>query len=188
MSWFVEPHIIIAKLLTIMMPEYDDTRIKPLCIFFHKSFVSHKQRKQYVRLLIKFYYTAYALEFTVHGKGNDMAGYRCQCWAKSLPYTNPMSLQWQLEIKANLGMSLRTSCLHMVVCAKKNGTPKTPRTWTPMPWKYETHHTHSPFCQVSSIPSGKKKTGLLGQISEHSLTWRRLPSHYLSGLDIRTFF
>ena len=85
----------------------------------------------------------------------------------------PVPLHWQSEIKAGLDRDVRlgvleqvpvgepvTWCHRMVVCAKKDGTPR--RTVDMQPLNLhatrETHHTQSPFHQARSIPNNKKKT------------------------------
>ena len=84
----------------------------------------------------------------------------------------PVPLHWQSEIKAGLDRDVRlgvleqvplgepvTWCHRMVVCAKKDGTPR--RTVDMQPLNLhatrETHHTQSPFHQARSIPNNKKK-------------------------------
>ena len=84
----------------------------------------------------------------------------------------PVPLHWQSEVKAGLDQDVAlgvlepvpvgepvTWCHRMVVCAKKNGKPRRTVDFQALNLHAtrETHHTQSPFHQVRSIPSGKKK-------------------------------
>ncbi|CAB3996762.1 Hypothetical predicted protein [Paramuricea clavata] len=84
----------------------------------------------------------------------------------------PVPLHWQSEVKAGLDQDVAlgvlepvpvgepvTWCHRMVVCAKKNGKPRRTVDFQALNLHAtrETHHTQSPFHQVHSIPSGKKK-------------------------------
>ena len=84
----------------------------------------------------------------------------------------PIPLHWQAEVKAGLDQDVAlgviepvpigepvTWCHRMVVCAKKNGKPRRTVDFQALNLHAtrETHHTQSPFHQVRSIPSGKKK-------------------------------
>ena len=81
-------------------------------------------------------------------------------------------LHWQAEVKAGLDQDVAlgviepvpigepvTWCHRMVVCAKKNGKPRRTVDFQALNLHAtrETHHTQSPFHQIRSIPSGKKK-------------------------------
>jgi len=85
----------------------------------------------------------------------------------------PVPIYWQKQVKAGLDRDVRlgviepvpigesvTWCHRMVVCAKKDGSPR--RTVDLQPLNAhalcETHHTQSPFHQARSAPKGKKKT------------------------------
>ena len=85
----------------------------------------------------------------------------------------PVPLHWQDEVKAGLDRDVRlgviepvpigepvTWCHRMVICAKKNGTPRRTIDFQPLNTHAtrETHHTQSPFHQARSVPQGKKKT------------------------------
>ena len=85
----------------------------------------------------------------------------------------PVPVHWQKAVKAGLDRDVKlgviepvpwgtptTWCSRMVVVAKKDGTPR--RTVNLQPLNAvsarQTHHTPSPFNQVSSIPHNMKKT------------------------------
>ncbi|XP_021365018.1 uncharacterized protein LOC110457888 [Mizuhopecten yessoensis] len=85
----------------------------------------------------------------------------------------PVPIHWQGAVKAGLDQDVRlgviepvpvgepvTWCHRMVICAKKNGTPRRTVDFQPLNAHAtrETHHTPSPFHQARSIPHGKKKT------------------------------
>lgn len=85
----------------------------------------------------------------------------------------PVPLHWQDAVKAGLDQDVRlgviepvpvgepvTWCHRMVICAKKNGTPRRTVDFQPLNVHAtrETHHTPSPFHQARSVPHGKKKT------------------------------
>ena len=85
----------------------------------------------------------------------------------------PVPLHWQSDVQTGLdhGVSLGvlepvpvgepvTWCHRMVICAKKNGKPRQTVDFQALNLhaKRETHHTHSPFHQASSIPGGTKTT------------------------------
>ncbi|CAB4013560.1 Hypothetical predicted protein [Paramuricea clavata] len=84
----------------------------------------------------------------------------------------PVPLHWQSEVKAGLDQDVAlgvlepvpvgepvTWCHRMVVCVKKNGKPRRTVDFQALNLHAtrETHHTQSPFHQVRSTPSGKKK-------------------------------
>ena len=85
----------------------------------------------------------------------------------------PVPLHWQDDVKAGLDRDVRlgvlepvpieepvTWCHRMVICAKKNDTPRRTIDFQPLNIHAtrETHHTQSPFHQARSVPQGKKKT------------------------------
>ena len=85
----------------------------------------------------------------------------------------PVPLHWQEDVKAGLDQDTRlgviepvpvgepvTWCHRMVVCAKKDGTPRRTVDFQALNANAtrETHHTMSPFHQACLVPSGKKKT------------------------------
>ena len=85
----------------------------------------------------------------------------------------PVPLHWQEEVKAGLDRDVKlgvlepvpigepvTWCHRMVICAKKNGTPRRTIDFQPLNTHAtrETHHTQSPFHQAQSVPHNKKKT------------------------------
>ena len=85
----------------------------------------------------------------------------------------PVPLHWQDEVKSGLDQDVRlgviepvpigepvTWCHCMVVCAKKNGTPRLTVDFQALNTHAvgETHHTQSPFHQARSVPHGMKKT------------------------------
>ena len=85
----------------------------------------------------------------------------------------PVPLHWQDEVKSGLDQDVClgviepvpigepvTWCHRMVVCAKKNGTPRRTVDFQALNTHAvrETHHTQSPFHQARSVPHGMKKT------------------------------
>jgi len=95
--------------------------------------------------------------------------------AKPVAYHKPIPvpLHWQDQIKDGIDQDVAlgvlepvpigepvTWCHRMVICAKKDGTPR--RTVDMQPLNLhatrETHHTQSPFHQARSVPHNKKKT------------------------------
>ena len=85
----------------------------------------------------------------------------------------PVPLHWQDAVKTGLDRDVRLGVLepvpigqpvtwlhHMVICAKKDGTPRRTIDFQPLNFHAtrETHHTQHPFHQARSIPNGKKKT------------------------------
>ena len=85
----------------------------------------------------------------------------------------PVPLHWRDAVKEGLDRDVRlgviekvpvgdpvTWCHRMVVCAKKNGTPRHTVDFQALNVHAtrETHHTPSPFLQARSVPAGKKKT------------------------------
>ena len=84
----------------------------------------------------------------------------------------PVPLHWQDEVKSGLDQDVRlgviepvpigepvTWCHRMVVCARKNGTPRRTVDFQALNTHAvrETHHTQSPFHQARSVPHGMKK-------------------------------
>ena len=65
----------------------------------------------------------------------------------------------------------------MVICAKKNGTPRRTIDFQPHATR-ETHHTQSPFHQARSIPQGKKKTVFDAWNGYHSVPLHPEDQHY----------
>jgi hypothetical protein len=85
----------------------------------------------------------------------------------------PVPIHWRESIKDGLDRDVRlgviepvpigepvTWCHRMVVCAKKDGSPRRTVDFSPMNnhATRETHHTQSPFQQARSVPHNKKKT------------------------------
>lgn len=85
----------------------------------------------------------------------------------------PVPLHWQDEVKKGLDQDVQlgviepvpvgepvTWCHRMVVCAKKNGTPRRTVDFQALNAHAvrETHHTQSPFHQARSIPHHTKKS------------------------------
>jgi len=79
----------------------------------------------------------------------------------------PVPIHWQEEVKSGLDRDVKlgvgepvTWCHRMVICAKKDGSPR--RTVDLQALNAyairETHHTQSPFHQARSVPANKKKT------------------------------
>ena len=89
----------------------------------------------------------------------------------------PVPIHWCDDVKAGLDKDVSlgvlepvpigepvTWCHRMVVCAKKDGTPRRTVDLQALN-KYgirETHHTQSPFHQARSVPHNKKKSSTLG--------------------------
>ena len=85
----------------------------------------------------------------------------------------PVPIHWQEEAKAGIDRDIRlgviepvpigepvTWCHRMVICAKKDGSPRRMVDFQALNANAsrETHHTTSPFHQARSVPSNKKKT------------------------------
>lgn len=85
----------------------------------------------------------------------------------------PVPAHWQDKVKAGLDQDVRlgvleevpigtpvTWCHRMVVCAKKNGTPRRTIDFQALNKHAfrETHHTESPFHQARRVPNGTYKT------------------------------
>ena len=85
----------------------------------------------------------------------------------------PVPLHWQADVKAGLDHDVSlgviepvpvgepvTWCHRMVICAKKNGTPRGTVDFQALNLHAtrETHHTQSPFHQARTVPNNKKKT------------------------------
>ena len=105
----------------------------------------------------------------------------------------PVPLHWQDDVKAGLDRDVRlgvlepvpigepvTWCHRMVICAKKNGTPRRTIDFQPLNIHAtrETHHTQSPFHQARSIPQGKKKTVFDAWNGYHSVPLHPEDRHY----------
>ena len=105
----------------------------------------------------------------------------------------PVPLHWQEEVKAGLDRDVRlgvlepvpvgepvTWCHRMVICRKKNS--KLRRTVDMQSLNAhstrETHHTLSPFHQVTLIPKGKKKSVFDAWNGYHSVPIRECDRHY----------
>ena len=104
----------------------------------------------------------------------------------------PVPLHWQEEVKAGLDQDVRlgvkepvpigepvTWCHRMVVCAKKNGTPRRTVDFQALNMHAvrETHHTQSPFHQARSVPQGTKKTVFDAWNGYHSVPIREQDRH-----------
>ena len=104
----------------------------------------------------------------------------------------PVPLHWLEEVKKGLDQDVClgviepvpvgepvTWCHRMVVCAKKNGSPR--RTVDLQGLNAhatrETHHTQSPFHQARAVPKGKKKTVLDAWNGYHSVPIREEDRH-----------
>ena len=104
----------------------------------------------------------------------------------------PVPVHWQDEVKNGLDRDVRLGviepvpvgepvkwCHRMVVCAKKNGTPR--RTVDLQALNAhatrETHHTQSPFHQARSVPHGKLKTVFDAWNGYHSVPLREEDKH-----------
>ena len=109
----------------------------------------------------------------------------------------PVPLHWQDAVKAGLDRDVRlgvlkpvpigepvTWCHHMVICAKKDGTPRRTIDFQPLNLHAtrETHHTQRPFHQARSIPSGKKKTIFDAWNEYHSVPLHPDDRHYTTFL------
>ena len=105
----------------------------------------------------------------------------------------PVPLHWQDEVKAGLDRDVKlgviepvpigepvTWCHRIVICAKKNGTPRRTIDFQPLNVHAtrETHHTQSPFHQARSIPHGKKKTVFDAWNGYHSVPLHPDDRHY----------
>ena len=105
----------------------------------------------------------------------------------------PVPLHWQDAVKADLDRDVRlgvlepvpigepvTWCHRMVICAKKNGTPRRTIDFQPLNHHAtrETHHTQSPFHQARSVPQGKKKTVFDAWNGYHSVPLHPDDRHY----------
>ena len=105
----------------------------------------------------------------------------------------PVPLHWQDAVKADLDRDVRlgvleqvpignpvTWCHQMVICAKKNGTPRRTIDFQPLNAQAtrETHHTQSPFHQARSVPPGKLKTVFDAWNGYHSVALRPDDRHY----------
>ena len=105
----------------------------------------------------------------------------------------PVPLHWQDAVKADLDRDVRlgvlepvpigepvTWCHRMVICAKKNGTPRRTIDFQPLNHHAtrETHHTQSPFHQARSVPQGKKKTVFDAWNGYHSVPLHPNDRHY----------
>ena len=105
----------------------------------------------------------------------------------------PVPLHWQDDVKAGLDRDVRlgvlepvpigepvTWCHRMVICAKKNGTPRRTIDFQPLNIHAtrETHHTQSPFHQARSVPQGKKKTVFDAWNGYHSVPLHPEDRHY----------
>jgi hypothetical protein len=104
----------------------------------------------------------------------------------------PVPIHWQEEVKAGLDRDVRlgvietvpvgdpvTWCHRMVVCRKKNGTPRRTVDLQALNshCSRETHHTQSPFHQARSVPSGKKKSVFDAWNGYHSVPIRECDRH-----------
>ena len=104
----------------------------------------------------------------------------------------PVPLHWQEEVKAGIDRDVAlgvlepvpvgepvTWCHRMVVCPKKDGTPR--RTVDLQALNRhatrETHHTQPPFHQARSVPHGTKKTVLDAWNGYHSVPIRPEDRH-----------
>lgn len=104
----------------------------------------------------------------------------------------PVPLHWQDEVKAGLDQDVQlgviepvpvgepvTWCHRMVVCAKKNGTPRRTVDFQALNTHAvrETHHTQSPFHQARSVPRHTKKTVFDAWNGYHSVPIREEDKH-----------
>ena len=104
----------------------------------------------------------------------------------------PVPFHWQEAVKAGLDRDVElgvleavpvgepvTWCHRMVVCAKKNGTPRRTVDFQALNRHAtrETHHTPSPFHQARSVPPGVKKTVLDAWNGYHSVPIRPEDRH-----------
>ena len=105
----------------------------------------------------------------------------------------PVPLHWQEEVKAGLDRDVRlgvlepvpigepvTWCHRMVICAKKNGSPRRTIDFQPLNLHAtrETHHTQSPFHQARAVPHQKKKTVFDAWNGYHSVPLHPDDRHY----------
>ena len=105
----------------------------------------------------------------------------------------PVPLYWQDDVKVGLDRDVRlgvlepvpigepvTWCHRMVICAKKNGTPRRTIDFQSLNIHAtrETHHTQSPFQQARSVPQGKKKTVFDAWNGYHSVPLHPNDRHY----------
>ena len=104
----------------------------------------------------------------------------------------PVPLHWQEQVKAGIDRDVAlgvlepvpvgepvTWCHRMVVCPKKDGTPRRTVDLQALN-RYatrETHHTQSPFHQARSVPHGTKKTVLDAWNGYHSVPIRPEDRH-----------
>ena len=104
----------------------------------------------------------------------------------------PDPLHWQDAVKAGLDHDVQlgvlepvpigepvTWCHRMVICAKKNGTPRRTVDFQALNAHAtrETHHTPSPFHQARSVPHKKKKTVFDAWNGYHSVPLCREDRH-----------
>jgi len=104
----------------------------------------------------------------------------------------PVPIHWQDQVKADLDRDVRlgviepvpigepvTWCHRMVVCAKKNGTPRRTVDFQPLNTHAtrETHHTQSPYHQVRSVSPSSKKTVSDAWNGYHSVSPREEDLH-----------
>ncbi|XP_066931785.1 uncharacterized protein [Clytia hemisphaerica] len=104
----------------------------------------------------------------------------------------PVPINWQDTVKANLDRDVRlgviepvpigepvTWCHRMVVCAKKNGNPRRTVDFQLLNKhaSRETHHTQSPYHQVRSVPTNKRKTASDAWNGYHSVPLREEDRH-----------
>ena len=115
--------------------------------------------------------------------------------AVSVPWHTPIPVPfyWSEEVKAGLDEDVRlgviepvpvgehvTWCHRMVICPKKNGTPRRTVDLQPLN-KYatrETHHTQSPFLQARSVPRNTFKTIFDAWNGYHSVPLHTDDLHY----------
>lgn len=105
----------------------------------------------------------------------------------------PVPIHWHDTVKADLDRDVRlgviepvpigepvTWCHRMVVCAKKNGNPRRTVDFQALNVhaSRETHHTQSPYHQVRSVPSFKKKTVSDAWNGYHSVPLREEDRHF----------
>ena len=105
----------------------------------------------------------------------------------------PVPVHWQNDVKAGLDRDVRlgviepvpigepvTWCHRMVICAKKDGTPRRTIDFQSLNnhATRETHHTQSPFHQARSVPHGKKKTVFDAWNGYHSVPLHPEDRHY----------
>ncbi len=105
----------------------------------------------------------------------------------------PVPLHWQESVKSDLDRDVRlgvleqvpignpvTWCHRMVICPKKNGSPRRTIDFQPLNIHAtrETHHTQSPFHQARSVPSGKLKTVFDAWNGYHSVALHPEDRHY----------